>query len=264
MSGRRERTAVTADRTIERVDPHVKIISDAVVERAKRRGLDALVYAPHFTRLPAIKRTAQQYTDEELLVIPAREIFTGTWDNRKHVLALGLDEPVPDFITLDGAIAELQRQDATVLVPHPEFLTVGLSGTDCRRYRRTIDAVEVYNPKHFPRHNRRARRLANVLDTPTFGSSYAHLPKTVGEVWTTFPDGVSGAAGVIDALATADRRQVCRRTGRRHWRRARTEFLHLGWENSWKKFDRVVLSGMEPTHPSQDVYGGRFDSVTAY
>ena len=43
-----------------RVDMHVKILSDEVVARAKRRGIDVLVYAPHFTRLPEIRRTAAE------------------------------------------------------------------------------------------------------------------------------------------------------------------------------------------------------------
>ncbi|PSP39031.1 metal-dependent phosphoesterase, partial [Halobacteriales archaeon QH_7_65_31] len=34
-----------------RVDPHVKILDERVVRRAKQRGLDAIVYAPHFIRL---------------------------------------------------------------------------------------------------------------------------------------------------------------------------------------------------------------------
>ncbi|MFW6320736.1 MAG: PHP domain-containing protein, partial [Halohasta sp.] len=55
---------------------HTKILTDAVVDRAKRRGLDVLVYAPHFTRLPEIRRRAARYSDDDLLVVPAREIFT--------------------------------------------------------------------------------------------------------------------------------------------------------------------------------------------
>lgn len=248
---------------IHRVDPHVKVLSDEIVTRAKHRGLDAIVYAPHFTPLPEIKRRAQEYSDAELSVIPAREIFTGRWDNRKHVLAIGLDEPVPDFITLDGAMTELSRQDATVLVPHPTFFTVGLTAADCRRYRRIIDGIEIYNPKHLPQHNRRAQRVADLLDLPMFGSSYAHLPATVGEVWTEFAVPVQ-PEDLPQALATDRSRSIRRRDGWDHRRRKSLEFLHLGWENSWKKLDRVLLSGQEPTHPDRPVYNRRFDDVTAY
>ena len=141
-----------------RVDPHVKVLNEGVVERAKARGLDAVVYAPHFTRLPRVVARAERFSDDELLVVPAREVFTGNWRNRKHVLAVGLTDPVPDFITLEAAMAAFDRQDAAVLVPHPEFATVSLEAHDIRAHGDRIHGTEVYNPKHFGTHNERARR----------------------------------------------------------------------------------------------------------
>ncbi len=248
-----------------RIDPHVKLLSPTIVERAKRRGLDALVYAPHFTRLPEIRRRADRFSDSELRILPGREVFTGTWAERKHVLAIDLEQPVPDFISLDAAMAAFRRQHATVLVPHPDFATVGLSASDCRRYRRTIDGIEIYNPKHLPQHNRRAQQLQQTLNVPAFGSSYAHLPGTIGEVWTelTVDRWPLDDAALVEALVTQPR-QVRHRGGFAHHGRSLLEFAHLGWENSWKKFNRVLLSGLEPTHPAQAAYDGRFDQAAVY
>jgi predicted metal-dependent phosphoesterase TrpH len=247
-----------------RVDPHVKVLDDVVVARAKARGLDVLVYAPHFTPLPKIRERAAHYTDDDLLVIPARELFTGSWRHRRHVLALGLEEPVPDFITLEGTMDELRRQDATVLVPHPEFLTVSLDSEEIQQYRTLIDALEVYNPKHLSHHNRRARRLAEEFDLPPFTSSYAHLRGTVGEAVTTFEGSIDSAADLSELFSTGAPRTVSHEAGLRHQLRCGLEFAHLGWENSWTKFDRVAREGVEATHPSQDRYGERFENVTAY
>ncbi|MFB6218669.1 MAG: PHP-associated domain-containing protein [Halobacteriaceae archaeon] len=244
-----------------RVDPHVKLLDERVVRRAKRRGLDALVYAPHFTRLPDARERADAASDDDLLVVPGREVFTGTWRNRRHVLAVGLSEPVPDFIPLERAMAEFERQGAVVLVPHPEFATVSLDADDIARY--PIDAVEAYNPKHLARHNRRAGELAARFDLPAFGSSYAHRLATVGEVWTTVEAPLSGEADLLAALRGGAFR-VGRRDGLRHDLRRAAEMAHLGWENSWEKLDRVLLSGMEPTHPRQVAYGGRFDDDALY
>lgn len=259
-------TSTTGEGTQDgfRVDMHVKVLDDAVVARAKRRGLDALVYAPHFTRLPAIEAAAERYTDDDLLVVPAREVFTGDWRSRKHVLAVGLAEPVPDFVTLEGAMVELARQDAAVLVPHPTFATVSLDADDVARYADVIDGVEVYNPKHFGHHNRRARAVARDADKPAFASSYAHLRRTVGEAWTAFERPMAGADALVAALRAGEPRRVLHRDGPRHWLRCRTEFAHLGWENTVEKLDRVVLSGREPTHPRHPAYGGRFDDVAVY
>ncbi|MFC7044985.1 PHP-associated domain-containing protein [Halobacteriaceae archaeon GCM10025711] len=243
---------------------HVKVLDERVVERAKARNIDALVYAPHFTRLPAIRERAARFSDDDLLVVPAREVFTGSWRDRKHVLAVGLDDPVPDFVSLDGAMREFARQDAAVLVPHPEFLTVSLESDDVAAYRDQIHAVETYNPKHLRRHNRRARAVAREHDLPAFTSSYAHLRGTVGEAWTEFESPVADEAGLVDALKRGEPRSVMRRNGVSHEARCKVEFAHLGWENTYHKVDRVLLSGMEPTHPGHIAYDGRFDDVRVY
>ncbi len=247
-----------------RIDPHVKILDERVVERAKRRGLDVLVYAPHFTRWPEIKGRAERFSDDDLLVVPARELFTGLWHDRKHVLALDLDAPVPDFLTFEGTLAELERQNAVVFAPHPEFITMSLDIIDLNRNPGIFDGVEVYNPKHFPGHNRRAREIAGATGLPAFGSSYAHRPETVGEVWTTVETSIADPADLHDALRSGTSRQVFHRSGRTHRLRCRAEFAHLAVENSWKKIDRVLLSGREPTHPRHPAYEGKFDDIAVY
>ncbi len=247
-----------------RVDMHVKVLDEAVVERAKAAGLDALVYAPHFVRLPEIRERAAAFSDDELVVVPAREIFTGSWHARKHLLAVGLEEPVPDFITLEGAMGELERQGAVVLAPHPGFLNVSLTSADLAAYGDRIHGVEAYNPKLLARAGRRARRIVEDGGWPPFGSSYAHLKSSVGEVWTRFEREVEGPADVVDALRDGAPRTVGRRTGVRHQLRCLAEFAHLGYENSWSKIDRLFLQGTEPTHPQHIAYEGRFDDIAVY
>ena len=247
-----------------RVDPHVKVLDERVVQRAKERGLDALVYAPHFTRLPDVRERAEWYSDDELTVYPGRELFTGSWQQRKHLLAIGLEEPVPDFLTLKGTLDELQRQDAAVLVPHPAFLTVSLGRTELDAYRDAVDAIEVYNPKHLPLDNRRAEKMASEYDLPAFASSYAHLRGTVGEAWTRFDEPLETVDDLAAAIKDGSAMRACHRGGIRHEIRCALEFAHLGYENSWEKLDRVLLRGTEPTHPDHVAYGGQFDDVKVY
>lgn len=246
------------------VDLHVKVLDDGVVERAKARGLDALVYAPHFTRLPEIRRQAAAFSDEELTVFPAREIFTGTWQQRRHVLALGLDEPIPDFITFDGAMRELDRQDAAVLVPHPGFLNVSLGLDDIKAYEDIIDALEVYNPKQLSHHRDRAQSFASKTGHEPFASSYAHVRGTVGEAYVTFVEAFEDVAALSAGLQNDLERSLFHRDGVSHDFRRAVEWAHLGLENTWGKFDRLMLQGTEPTHPDHVAYGGRFDDVRVY
>lgn len=247
-----------------RVDCHVKVLNDRVVERAKRAGLDALVYAPHFTRLPEIRERAAAYSDDELLVVPAREVFTGTWRNRKHILAVGLEDPIPDFIPLETAMAEFERQDAAVLVPHPTFANVSLEQSDLGTYAETIDAVEIFNPKHFPIHNRRARNLGEAFSFPPITSSYAHLSRTVGVAHTAFDTPIESEGDLVAALEDGVARRVVYENGLNRWATTATELGHLVYENTWKKVDRLFLSGTEPTHPEHIAYDGRFDDVAVY
>ena len=58
--------------------------------------------------------------------------------------------------------------------------------------------------------------------------------------------------------------QLFHRSGISHQLRCLAEFSHLGYENTWEKFDRIVLSGMEPTHPRHIAYDGKFDDVAVY
>ena len=255
---------VVTESPTTRVDMHTKILGDEVVARAKRRGVDVLVYAPHFTRLPEIRRRADHYSDDDLLVVPAREIFTGDWNNRRHLLAIGLSEPVADFITFEAAMAECDRQGAAVAVPHPSFMNVSLTWPEIRAHAARIDAIETYNAKLRAYQNRRGQRIAADLGLPTFGSSYAHLAATVGEAWTLFETTVDNEAALVEALTTGCPRRVQHRSGIGHRFRSAAEFGHLAYENSWEKIDRLLLSGDEPTHPRNLVYEGRFDDVSVY
>lgn len=247
-----------------RVDLHVKVLDEAVVTRAKRRGLDALVYAPHFRRLPTIRNRAETYSDEELLIVPGREVFTGTWRNRRHLLIVDPQTPIPDFITFTGTINTIRGSSAALLAPHPTFLNVSCSAEDLREYRSDFDAIETYNPKHLSHHNERAARLASELSVPEYGSSYAHRRGTVGEVWTEFEEAIDSGEDLVEALSAGTPRTVRRRHGPRHRTRCLAEFSHLAWENTWQKIDRVLLSGMEPTHPGHVAYDGRFDEIAVY
>jgi predicted metal-dependent phosphoesterase TrpH len=252
-------TAVTT-----RVDAHVKVLDERVVARANARNIDVLVYAPHFTRLPEIRARAERFSDDDLLVVPAREVFTGPWHQRRHVLAVGLSDPVPDFISLDAALREFERQDAGVLVPHPELLNVSLTAGDIAAHADRIHAVESYNAKCLPPQNSRARSIAADCEKPAFGSSYAHLRRTVGEAWTEFEARIDAEADLVRAVREERPRCVSHRPGLGHRLQGALEFAHLGWENSWGKIDRLLLSGMEATHPEQVAYGGRFDDDVVY
>lgn len=247
-----------------RVDLHVKVLDEEVIRRAERREIDVLVYAPHFTRYPSIVEKANRYSTDEVTVIPARELFAGPWWNRRHVLAIGLSDPVPDFLPLSVTIDELRNQGAAILIPHPTFLSVSLTADEVRSYRHAIDAIEVRNPKHLPSHNRNAKNLADELEIPGFSSSYAHLKRSIGVYWTTVEAPVETANQLCEAIRTGSIGGIGQHGGGRHLSTRFPEFMHLFWENSWEKFDRVIRSEQEPTHPTHPAYPDRFAEMSVY
>lgn len=242
-----------------KLDAHVKLLNTAVCERAIAGGIDALVYAPHFTPWPDIVDRAEHFSSEDLLVVPGRELFTGPWNERRHLLALGLTEPIPDFISLERTLAELDEQGATVVVPHPTYLSMSMSTADIHRYRAHLDAIEVYNPRCLPWHHARARELASRLDLPIVASSYAHLRSSVGTGWVELTERPVSPADVISSIngGLVDGVGTIGSFGRRVT--AGKELGHMCWENTGKKLAMALSSQQVATHPSAAIYAGRFD-----
>ncbi len=249
---------------LTRVDLHVKILDESVVRRAKQAGLDVLVYAPHFTHLSDIRERARGYSDEELLVVPARECFIDRWNQRRHALVIDPSEPIPDFLTFEATMAELDRRDETVLAPHPEFLTMSLSEEDIHEYQHVFDAVEVFCPKNWWFHTRRMKEIADGLDMPTYISSYTHLPPTIGEAWVEFDRPIESADDLTAALEDGVDPTCYRNDGLTHLLKRRLEFAHLCKENTWDKFVRIALEDREPTNPYDPRYDDRFADDVSY
>lgn len=252
------------DEESTRVDLHVKILDDEVVRRAKRAGIDVLVYAPHFTHLSDIRERAERYTDDDLLVVPARECFADRWNRRRHVLVIDPSDPIPDFLTFEATMAELDRRNETLLVPHPEFLTMSLSAEDVREYADSFDAIEVFCTKNWWFQTERMKAIASGLDLPTYVSSYSHLPFTIGEAWVEYESVIESAEDLTRAIETGVDSRCYRKDGLRHLLKRRVEFVHLFKENTWDKFSRVVLEDREPTNPDDPRYDGRFSDDVAY
>ena len=57
---------------------------------------------------------------------------------------------------------------------------------------------------------------------------------------------------------------MLRRSGAGYRLRRLAALGRLGYEYSWKRLDRIFLSGIEPTHPGHIAYDGRFDDVRVY
>ena len=125
-----------------------------------------------------------------------------------HLLALGIDAPVPSFRRLEETLAEIHRQGGIAIAPHPlSFLTRSITRRGFARIDASadeavrIDAIEEYNLSPAGRvTSARARRLnREILHLAAIGSSDAHFLQAVGSAYTTF-DGTT-AADLLAAIA---------------------------------------------------------------
>lgn len=182
-------------------------------------------------------------------VLPGNEITT----IGGHLLALGIEEPIPSFRSLAATIDAVHRQGGLCLIPHPmSWLTrsIGLHGIERILAHHSdglwFDGFELSNQSPAGRVvAARVQRLnAESFHLPEAGGSDAHYLQTVGTSFTAFPgrtlsdlrDALTAGAtrstrGPAPTLAQIGYGQVARQTWRGLWatprRIARTPALRL-------------------------------------
>ncbi len=148
------------------------------------------------------------------------EMLTGTEVTtiEGHLLALGIEAPVPSFRPLAATLDAVHRQGGLCLIPHPmSWLTrsIGRNGIERVLARRAeglwFDGIELSNQSPAGRQAvTKLRRLnSGNFGLPAAGGSDAHYLRIVGTSCTAFP-GV-GAGGLRDALAAGTTWTECGR-----------------------------------------------------
>jgi predicted metal-dependent phosphoesterase TrpH len=72
-----------------------------------------------------------------LLVLPGMELTT---EERVHLVAVGLSEPIPAWRPLDATIARIREAGGLSVLPHPFFRHL--------RLRQDVDAIEQLNARY--------------------------------------------------------------------------------------------------------------------
>jgi len=111
----------------------------------------------------------------EILLIPGEEVST----LEGHILALGINDPIPSWLTPEETVELIHGQGALAVASHPFPTLVGYPGLGDRVYELALDGLEVTNPKSFV-DNRQARAAAKAMETARVGGSDAHRLEAVG------------------------------------------------------------------------------------
>ena len=137
--------------------PRAETLVARHVEAAVEAGLDCLAVTDHNDLRPGLM--AQDYAarrGHRLLVLPGMELTT---DERVHLVAVGLTQPIPAWRSLDETIARIREAGALSVLPHPFFRHL--------RERRDVDAIEQLNARY-------GNFDLNGTETPRVADSDAH------------------------------------------------------------------------------------------
>lgn len=177
---------------------------DALIEEAKRIGLDGICLTDH-NYLWRPEETEALSERHGFLVLRGNEITTDQGD----ILVFGLEEDIREIIRLETLREKVLRAGGIMIVAHPfrGFLVFGagdLGLTPERAGERAlfndVDAVEVLNGKVTDKENNLAFQVAAGLGLETTGGSDAHEVSEVGLCATRFPVRIRNEKDLIEAF----------------------------------------------------------------
>ena len=144
-----------------------------MIKVAIKRGLDGLAIVDHnnVKGSLAAKKIAKGY---KFTIINGSEITTKSGD----LIALGIKENVPIFLTLEEAIEKIHDLGGIAIAPHPfgRYLLRKCIGNEAIK----TDAIEVFNSTLTKPANNKALVLSERFKTGKSAGSDAHSTREVG------------------------------------------------------------------------------------
>jgi PHP family Zn ribbon phosphoesterase len=137
--------------------PRAEGLVERHIDAAVEVGLDCIAVTDHNDLRPGL--LAFQYAvrrGHRVLVVPGMELTT---QERVHLVALGLSEPIEPWQPLAETIARIREVGGISVLPHPFFAHL--------RARRDVDAIERFNA-HYGDFN------LNGTSVPSVSNSDSH------------------------------------------------------------------------------------------
>jgi predicted metal-dependent phosphoesterase TrpH len=138
----------------ETFGPRAESLIARHIEAAAEIGLDCIAVSDHNDLRPGL--LAREYAarhGHRVLVLPSMELTT---EERVHLLAIGLEEPIEAWRPLDATIAHIRERGGISILPHPFFAHL--------REKRDVDAIERFNARYGD-FNLNGTNVAHVADS---------------------------------------------------------------------------------------------------
>lgn len=170
---------------------------EAVLERARRRGIDRIAITDHDS-LPVARAMAARHPDR---VIAGEEVKTA---EGVDVIGLYLSEEIPKGTPAEETCRRIRAQGGVVYLPHPYAPGKGGSGRLAERLAPHIDVVEVFNARlRSGRRNASGLGLARRHGLLQGAGSDAHSLEEVGNGWVRLPQHANEPKALLGALRSA-------------------------------------------------------------
>ena len=171
--------------------------ASAIIDNARRAGLDVIGVADHNTTRGAIE--VRSLANGKPLVLVGQEVRTMSGE----IIVFGPEKDIPKGLTLAEALNMARAMGGFIVVPHPFDGSRHGLGRDMAYAIEMVDAVETLNSRCLlGRANRKAADFAHENEIPMVAGSDAHFPEEIGSCVTEVEiEGKLTEKSVLDAVA---------------------------------------------------------------
>lgn len=168
-----------------------------VVNSAIEKGMDCICVTDHGEVNGAVEAMKFGF-DKNILVIPGIEVLTKSGD----VLGINVKKIIPDGLSIEQTIEEIQKQGGIAVVPHPFNWPVGgFVGGRKKLLNLMIDAIEVFNSSMvFNFLNKRASTFSKIHNFSFTAGSDAHRADFIGRGYVEFSHDIRSEKDVLEAI----------------------------------------------------------------
>ncbi|MEM2637094.1 MAG: PHP domain-containing protein [Candidatus Korarchaeota archaeon] len=181
---------------------------------AVKRGMNGFVITDHDTTKghKAAKEAAREL---KIIFVPGEEVTSA---EKKHILAIGIEECVKSGLPMAEAIDKIHDLGGVAVAPHPYDLVYGIKSS-VRDYK--YDGIEWRCSQNWIS-NILTSLLLRDLRVSRVGGTDSHHMGSVGNSWTEFPNAES-----LDDIIEGIRKGKCRPGGA--WSFPSTVLIGLGY-----------------------------------
>jgi len=153
-----------------------------IISQCKEHNIKYIGLTDHCSAKGALKYKGQ-IEKQGIKVIVGEELKTQSGEIIGLFLSKHIDckDNDKELIKLDKAIAEIRKQNALVLAPHPFDVTrLGIGRENLEKFRDKIDAYEIFNARTKINYfNKKAKQYVKENDLIPFIGSDAHIAREI-------------------------------------------------------------------------------------